>query len=353
MTRVFINAVGTAVPPHDMHRKFLGFAPMILGDDRKARLLARMAERAGVDHRYSVLAPHPEPGRIDAGDVYRRGGFPNTRVRMRLYEENASALALRAVEALGIERMQGVSHLILSSCTGFTGPGVDVQVALALGLDPAVERTVVGFMGCSAALNALRLARHTVRSDPAARVLVLNLELCTLHFQETEALEEMLSYLIFADGCAASVVSAEPEGVELGAFSSAVVPDTTGHITWQIGEAGFLMHLSGELPAAVTTALHANLRAILGGLPEREVALWAVHPGGRSILDAVERAMAGPIDLSASREVLRQYGNMSSPTIMFVLQRMMADPAASGEGCLLAFGPGVSVEAARFRKLAA
>lgn len=112
------------------------------------------------------------------------------------------------------------------------------------------------------------------------------------------------------------------------------------------------MHLSGELPATVTAALHANLRAILDGLPESEVALWAVHPGGRSILDAVERAMAAPIDLAASREVLRLYGNMSSPTVMFVLQRMLADPAAHGEGFLLAFGPGVSVEAARFRKAA-
>ena len=352
MTRVFVNAIGTAVPPHDMHRKFLGFAPMILGDGRKARLLARMAERAGVDHRYSVLAPHDAPDQIDAAGTYQRGAFPDTRARMQLYQDHALALALGAIDALGRDQARAATHLVLSSCTGFTGPGVDVQIATALGMAPGVERTVVGFMGCSAALNALRLARHTVRSDPAARVLVVNLELCTLHFQETEALEEMLSYLIFADGCAASLVTAQPGGLELGAFSSAVVPDTSGHITWQIGEAGFLMHLSGELPATVTAALHANLSAILDGLPESEVALWAVHPGGRSILDAVERAMAAPIDLAASREVLRLYGNMSSPTVMFVLQRMLADPAARGEGCLLAFGPGVSVEAARFRKAA-
>lgn len=350
MTRVFVNAIGTATPAHDMHAKFLGFAPMILGDGRKARLLERMAERAGVDHRYSVLAPHAEPGRVDAGGVYGRGAFPNTRARMQIYADTAVPLALDAVAAMG--NAAQATHLVVSSCTGFTGPGVDVRLAAALGLPSGVERTVVGFMGCSAALNALKLARHTVRSDPAARVLVVNVELCTLHFQETEDLAEMLSYLIFADGAAACMVSAAPDGLELGAFRSAVVPDTSGHITWQIGEAGFLMHLSGELPATVTQALHANLAAILDGLPEAEVALWAVHPGGRSILDAVERALAAPVDLSASREVLRRYGNMSSPTIMFVLQRLLADPAASGEGCMLAFGPGVSVEAARFRKAA-
>lgn len=347
-----INAIGTAVPDHDMHGKFLQFAPMILEDDRKVRLLERMAAKSGIAHRYSVLAPHPDTGRIDSAGFYRRGAFPDTRQRMRLFEEHALPLAIRAIDDLGVDAARSATHLVLSCCTGFTGPGTDLQIAQAVGLRDDVERTVVGFMGCSAALNALKLARHQVRSDPAARVLMINLELCTLHFRETTDTEEMLSYLIFADGCAASLITAEHHGLALDSFRSTVIPDSSGHITWQIGEAGFVMHLSGALPAAVGRTVAAMLPQLLGGRAPTEIPLWAVHPGGRSILDAVERGVGNAMDLRASRDILRQYGNMSSPTIMFVMQRFLSDPHAIGEGCMLAFGPGITVESARFRKLA-
>lgn len=346
-----MNAIGTAVPDHDMHAKFVNFAPMLLPDARQAGLLRRMATRSGIEHRASILAPHPDEDRIDRDGFYRRGAFPDTRRRMALYEEHALPLALQAVEALGREAVLGVTHLMLTSCTGFTGPGVDFRLAEALGLARSVERTMIGFMGCSAALNALKAARHVVRSEPGARVLVVNVELCTLHFQDTTDLEEMLSYLIFADGCAACLVSAEPGGIELGEFRSTSVPDTSGQITWQIGEAGFVMHLSGELPASVRNAMDTGLHALLGDREPGEIGLWAVHPGGRSILDAVERSLGGH-RLTESRAVLRQHGNMSSPTVMFVLQRMLRDPAATGDGCMLAFGPGITVEAGRFRKAA-
>lgn len=345
---VWINGIGTAVPGYDMHAKFVQFAPSLLPDPRQAALLRRMADRAGIAHRYSIFAPHSDPAQIDRDGVYRRGAFPDTGARMRLFEAHATHLTLRAIDALPRDMLTGITHLNVSCCTGFTGPGIDYEIAVALDLPQTVERTMVGFMGCSAALNALKLAWHQVRSDPATRVLVINLELCTLHFRETAVLEELLSYLIFADGCAASIVSTDPRGVELQGFRSTIIPETAGHITWRIGDAGFLMHLSGALPAAVGTVVGMHLPDLLG-LPASEIALWAVHPGGRSILDAVERGVGCPIDLQASRDVLRGYGNMSSPTVMFVLDRIMRG-GVRGQGCMLAFGPGVTVETARFRQ---
>src|SRR4029079_5926861 len=124
-------------------------------------------------------------------------------------------------------------------------------------LAPSVERTMVGFMGCHAAINALKLARHIVRSGPASRVLLVNLELCSLHLQETNDLEQMLSFLVFGDGCAASVVSADPTGLALDRFHAELVPGTRQLITWKIRDLGFDMFLSGRVPEAISRGLES------------------------------------------------------------------------------------------------
>ena len=342
MRRAFLNRIGTAVPPHDVHAKFIDFAPSLLGDDRARRVFLRMAERSGIEHRYSFFEPHPDPAKIDALGFYARGRFPDTGARMRFFEEHAFRLVRDAVEALQPGR---VTHLILSSCTGFYAPGPDLQLIAKLGLDAGIERTVVGFMGCQAALNALKLARHIVRSEDGARVLTLSLELCTLHLQETGDLEEVLSFLLFGDGCAACLVTAEPEGIELERFATAMLPDSAGLITWKIGSLGFDMRLSGEVPQAIGR----DLRAAFPGAPE-ELALWAVHPGGRTVLDAVERGLGlDEAALRPSRDVLRRYGNMSSPTVLFVLKETMAQAPRGCSGCALAFGPGLTAETLFFR----
>lgn len=342
-----LNAVGTAVPAHEVHGKFVAYAPRLLESPRERRLFARMAERAGIDRRYSVLAPHPDPERLDRGGLYGTAAFPTTAARMQVYDRQAPPLALDAVLDLDAD-VGDVTHLVLATCTGFSAPGLDLRLIERLGLDPGIERTVVGFMGCSAAINALRAARHIVRSEPRARVLVLCLELCTLHLQETADLEQLLSFLIFADGCAAGLVSAEPRGLALHGSSSVVIPETAGQITWRIGDAGFAMALSGEVPGTIAQALPSHLEAMLDGRAPEEVALWAVHPGGRSILDAVERALdLSPEQLGASREVLRRYGNMSSATVMFVLKSML-EGGGRGLGCAIAFGPGVVAESILF-----
>jgi predicted naringenin-chalcone synthase len=216
-----------------------------------------------------------------------------------------------------------------------------------------VERTIVGFMGCFAAVNSLRLARHIVRSEPDAVVLVINVELSSLHLQEEAELEKLLSFLLFGDGCSASLVSARPEGLELGVFRAAVIPETSDMITWHIGDTGFLMHLSGAVPGRIRRFLRNDAAELFGNDGSASVAHWAVHAGGRSVLDAVQQGLElGPRALDHSRAVLRGYGNMSSATLPFVLERIIRQRPDDGDGVAMAFGPGLSVESFRFRPAA-
>lgn len=352
MQRVFVNRIATAVPTFEVHGKFVDYAPSLLADERSRRLFKRMADRAQIERRWSFVEPHPDPGMLDRVGFFPRGAFPDTQARMRFYERHAPSLALAAIEELRLgEEARRVTHLIVTSCTGFYAPGLDLQIMAALRLDPGVERTMVGFMGCQAALPALKLATHIVRSQPRARVLTVNLELCTIHLQETSELEQVLSFLIFADGCAASLVSGDPEGLELFGFRSAVLPESAELITWHIGNRGYLMHLDGKVPTTIERGLPAAADRLLAGQDPAELALWAVHPGGRTILDAVEAALAlDAARLAASREVLRAHGNMSSATVMFVLKALLEGDAPDGQGCALAFGPGLTAETMHFGK---
>ena len=350
-TVAHLNRVATAVPEFDVHEKFVAYAPELLADERSRRLFRRMAERAQIDHRYSFVEPHPSPHQLDRAGLFTRGAFADTAARMRFYTAHARPLAEAAVAGLGAAlRPETVTHLIVTSCTGFYAPGLDLQLVEHFGLRPGVERTMLGFMGCQAALPGLKLARHIVRSQPAARVLMVNLELCTLHLQETSDLESVLSFLIFADGCAASLVSAEPAGLELHGFGTAVVPDSREQITWQIGGNGFLMWLDGAVPGTIARGLPRQIAALLGGRDPAEMELWAVHPGGRTVLDAAQAGLRlADAALADSRAVLRDYGNMSSATVMFVLERMLGQDGPARPGCALAFGPGLTAEAMRFR----
>lgn len=353
MPEAFINRIATANPPHDVHAAFIGFGRLMLQQDqRRLGLFNRMAERSGIAHRYSYFQPGGADGAVDAEGFYRLGAFPGTAARMRKFESVAPGLAVEAVEKLLPEgERAGITHLVVTSCTGFSAPGIDLALVERCGLNPSVERTMVGFMGCYAAINALKLARHIVRSEPSARVLAVNLELCTLHLHETAELEEILSFLLFADGCAAALVTADPVGVEIKSFHAALVPDTRELIRWHIREQGFDMVLSGAVPGAIRSALTHARDDILGGA--NDIELWAVHPGGRTVLDAVEEAFALPGEaLSASRSVLRDFGNMSSGTVMFVLDRLMRASSAGQRGCAMSFGPGLVAETMMFRMAA-
>lgn len=350
--RACINAIGHAVPDQDVHRAFIDWAEAQIGEARERPLFRRMAERSGIDHRWSVLPPARGRGSpVDPGGFYA-AGMPSTAQRMNLYAEFAPALAMRAVDALKARTaLDGISHLVLASCTGFVAPGIDQIIAEALGI-PGTERTLIGFMGCYAAVAALRTARHIVRSEPAARVLAVTVELSSIHLQDTGKIEPLLMMLQFGDGAAAALVTAEGAGLVIDRTFALNLPDSADLIGWTIGDTGFLMHLSGEVPGRIQSALRDETvrREILGGKQPGEIGCWAVHAGGRSILDAVEHGLE--LDdraLAASRNVLARYGNMSSSTLLFVLADLL-DQRGQGDGIALAFGPGLAAEGFHFER---
>jgi predicted naringenin-chalcone synthase len=349
----FLHAVGTAVPGHDVHQAFIEWAAARIGDGRRRAVFLRMAERSGIGHRWSVLPR----GEADGSPV-AAGGFyfdrnPSTAERMRLYGDAAPKLALEAVAALRAQvALEGITHLVVASCTGFVAPGIDQIIAAELGLGGEVERTLIGFMGCYAAVSALRTAYHIVRSEPKARVLAVTVELSTLHLQYDDALEPLLAMLQFGDGAAAMLVSGEPGGFAIERPFAATLPDSSALIRWDVGDNGFVMQLSGEVPGRIAEALRDDaFRArLLDGAQAGEIDAWAVHAGGRSVLDAVEHGLSlAPDALAASRDVLARFGNMSSSTLPFVLADLLRDPERR-RGIALAFGPGLAAEGFHFRR---
>ncbi|ACK52293.1 Naringenin-chalcone synthase [Methylocella silvestris BL2] len=352
-SHAYINTIATAVPVHDVHSFFLRFASsQLAGDSRLREAFNRMAEKGGIEHRFSCFAPAADPdgASLDAAGMFRRGAFPSTAGRMQLFSAQAPALAQKPVErALLGEDRERITHLIVTTCTGYSAPGLDLDIVARCELPGSIERTIVGFMGCYAAITALKLARHIVRSQSEARVLIVNAELCTLHLKESANLEELLSFCLWGDGAAAALVSARPVGIGLDRFHAVAIPDTRALMTWDIGDHGFDMVLSGRVPGAIHHALGAAIGDILDGRCVADIDLWAIHPGGRSILGAVERALdLAPDALSHSRDVLRAYGNMSSATIMFVLERMLGGSNGNCSGCAMAFGPGLTAETMLF-----
>lgn len=353
MTTGFINRIATAVPPHDVHRAFIDFAETMLPEGTTRSLFKRMARVSAIEHRYSFVEPVKSEGVQwrDAEEIYVPGSFPSTARRMQVFEKFAPRLAGCALNRLAVteEERRSITQVVVTSCTGLYAPGLDFDIIRHLGLAPSVERTMIGFMGCYAAVNALKSANYIVRAQPDARVLVLNLELCSLHLHETDNLEQVLSFLLFADGCSACLVSAEPVGLAIDSFLAVNLPETSHLITWRIGDLGFDMHLSGQVPAEIKRNLKEIGGEVIGGRDPKSIDLWAVHPGGRTILDGVEHGLDLPPDaLRFSRDILARFGNMSSATVMFVLQQVMAAAQPGQQGCAMSFGPGVTAETMLF-----
>lgn len=329
------------------------------------RRITAVFDAAAIDTRHTVIAELAGGGTPAGGEFLEPGTgrlrTPSTGARNDLYRRAAGPLFVAAArDALDAAPGIGptdVTHVVTASCTGFYAPGPDIEIVRALGLAPTTLRSHLGFMGCYAAFPALRAAADFCRADPDAVVLVVAVELCTLHLHTGDDTDTILSSSLFADGGAAAVVTARPAPagtplLDLDAFSSTLVVEGEDDMAWTIGDAGFDMVLSSRIPRLVEAHLAQALKPLVGDGREghglAEIDLWAVHPGGRSILDRVQSALELTDDqLEPSREVLRRYGNMSSATVLFVLGLLLArarpDPVRVGA---LAFGPGVSVESA-------
>jgi len=326
------------------------------------RLLLALYRRTRVRKRGSVLMDETGGRVSDAffnvpADAADKG--PTTQARMEKYEKFAGELAVhasrRALDRAGIGP-ETITHLITVSCTGFYAPGMDRDIITRVGLPGSVERSQIGFMGCQATLNALRVARAFVDSDPTRRVLIASVELCSLHFQYGWDPEQVVSNALFADGAGALVgeyaAPGTPESPPWIAASngSLLVPESADAMTWRIGTHGFQMTLSAQIPELIEGQLGEWVTGWLDGcgLGLEDIRGWAIHPGGPRILTASERALHLSSEATAvSRDVLTQHGNMSSATMMFLLERLMTEPDRLP--CVaLGFGPGLSLEATLF-----
>jgi alpha-pyrone synthase len=296
MTQAFLQRIATAVPDHDIHQSFVDFAAEMLTDPRARSIFQRLVAKSDISHRYSCLARDPSTSGFtsDAYSFYASGRFPTTAERMRVFEQAAPLLARRALDRLALsdDERGRVRHLIITCCTGFYAPGLDFDIIDHLGLPSSTERTFIGFMGCYAAMNALKQARHVVRSDPGSLELVVNIELCSLHFHHSQDLTDVLAFLLFADGCSASLIGSEPTGFELDSFHAMRIPNSADLITWRIGDAGFDMFLSTQVPNRIAKSMRESATLI----KDQPVDLWAIHPGGRAILDAVEDGLAPALE---------------------------------------------------------
>lgn len=365
-----ILSIGTALPQHHIAQEDIAqLARSFCGTSaRKSRLLPALYRRAGVGSRHSVVMESSDPAdavrqtfypqALDASDA-----GPTTRRRMERYEADTGPLAVaaarRTLERASLSPAE-VTHLITVSCTGFAAPGVDVTLIRDLGLLPHVSRTQVGFMGCHGALNGLRVARAFAAADPAACILMCAVELCSLHQQYGWNPDRIVANALFADGAAAIVGrwSSETETGGRDAMSSAplrllasgstVIPDSEDLMEWRIGNHGFEMTLSPQVPNLIHLHLRPWLTEWLAGraLTIEQIGSWAIHPGGPRILSACQEAVGlRPEQLATSRSVLAELGNMSSPTVLFILDRLCLQQAPL-PCVLLGFGPGLAIEAA-------
>ena len=360
---VYLHHIETLLPPTSYPQEEIAATlkrSVAKGDRRTEKIIHHLYAQSAIERRSSVVTdflPDAEPGIFydRATDAFL---CPSTGARNALYTEAARTMfptiATRTLAASGFAPEQ-LTHLITVSCTGFFQPGPDFAILKALGLSAHVERYHLGFMGCYAAFPALRMAKAFCEANPEAVVLVVCLELCSLHVQWTASMDDLLAGSVFADGASATVVSArEPQSttgaLRLDAFSSAIAPAGDSDMAWTIGDVGFQMRLSSYVPEIIQSNVKDAIQPILEKAvrTQEQVTHWAVHPGGRAILDRVERGLDLPESaLAASREVLRNCGNMSSATILFVLKELLSHGVAPEDTLLaMAFGPGLTIETA-------
>lgn len=365
---ILIQGIGLAAPRFSIDRQnALGFAKTMLHEpDRHTRGLEALYRMSAVHKRGSVLLEQDASSGalIELEQTFypraecsaQRG--PSTATRNARFTVEALPLgrraAMAALDSAGIAPAD-VTHLIVVTCTGFYSPGLDVGLIHDLQLPAETERVQIGFMGCHGAINALRVARGLLAAEPNAKVLIVCVELCSLHYQYGWQTDRVVSNAIFADGAAALVLSSAGEdGRELpdvAATGSRLIEQSQDAMTWQIGDFGFEMTLSAEVPGIIEAQLRDYLARWLArhSLRIDDIAGWAIHPGGPRILRAVQTALAlSDEQLQPARQVLADHGNMSSPTMLFILDRFVKERRPR-PWLMLGFGPGLEVEVALLR----
>lgn len=369
-----ILGIGTATPRQKIQQQHAALlATNLIGNKAPAeRTMRAIYRQTRIAQRSSVLLDETHEG-VFSQEFFQPATSaddhgPTTQDRMARYATEATPLAVEAVEKAltkaGVTPEE-ITHLVTCSCTGFQAPGVDIALMKELGFSNTTSRTHIGFMGCHGGFNALRVAKAYAEADPRATVLIVCVELCSLHFQYTDNPEQIVANSIFADGAAAVIgrsadhpMASEVSGWRLLDQTSVVLPETVDQMGWLIGDTGFEMSLSAEVPSLIGNALPETVTTFLKkhGLERAQITDWAVHPGGPRILSMVEQALQLNTDaLLFSRDVLAQYGNMSSATIFFILETLFVQAHQNHshglpDTCIaMAFGPGLTTELALFQ----
>ncbi|RAU84034.1 type III polyketide synthase [Pontibacter arcticus] len=357
----YLCAIGTANPPHKIPQMQIAdfMATALQFDETETRKLKALYRVSGIAHRYSVLQDYERQN----GDFtfypnhVTLDPFPTVQQRMDVYKEHAVNLSEEAVrnclQQVPAVTLEELTHLITVSCTGMYAPGLDIELVERLNLARSVQRTAVNFMGCYAAFNALKLADSICRANPEAKVMLVCTELCTIHFQKYTQPDHLVSNALFGDGAAAVLMQGKPcqeLSLELQSFHCDLEPAGKREMAWHIGDTGFEMTLSSYVPDLIKNGIKQLTERLLQGLKTtvEEIKHFAIHPGGKRILEVIEQELSlTRHDNRYAYQVLRDFGNMSSATVLFVLKAMMQDLTlkdANEPVLSFAFGPGLTLE---------
>lgn len=358
---VFIHDIATSTPPFSSDQQYIReVMKKYIGSDRKTQaIIHRIYSQSGIEKRHSVIEDFTAS---EKGTLFFNGkakSDPGTAARNKIYETESKKLFVDVAQKLLSDNphisSDDITHVITVSCTGFFAPGPDYEIVKALGLNPSTQRYHVGFMGCYAAFPAMKMAQSFCTSDPDAVVLLVSAELCTLHFQFKNDVDNLLSGSVFSDGAAGMLVSSkEPkkQSFKVNQFASSLVKKGEKDMAWTIGDSGFDMVLSTYVPDIIRDNLQPAIQPLYKQYEtsSKQIDYWAVHPGGRAILDKIEASLElEPDQISASRKVLAEYGNMSSATVLFVLKELLRTSLSKDQNILsMAFGPGLTIESGLF-----
>jgi alpha-pyrone synthase len=364
--QTYITAIATANPPFKRAQSeaaiFIANAMKLEGKE-KTRLL-RLFANSGINYRYSVLGDYTK----SMGEFYffpnneNFEPFPTTADRMAIYKTEAIKLAMRAatqcIAKLDPLPLTAITHLITVSCTGMYTPGLDIELVQQLELNPHTERTAINFMGCYGAFNGIKVAKAICQANPCANVLLVCVELCSLHFQKNPIMDNVIANVLFGDGAAAAIIQGEKkvsQALELENFYCDIIPDSNKDMAWHIGDYGFEMALSAYVPNIIKSGINKFILRLLShqNYTLADIDFFAIHPGGKKILEAFEKALEIP--KSANRHaytILKNYGNMSSTTILFVLSELLSDINKKDHHkkvMSMGFGPGLTLESMLLR----
>lgn len=347
MTGSYIIEMGLANPPYRLKQaesaqvmaKLLGY------DARATKRLERIYKKTNIEYRHTILNPEADYLPVPMG---------GTSERLKIYEKNACALALASIrEGISPRFIPKITHLITVSCTGMYAPGLDIELLMQLHLSPHIERTCINFMGCYGAFNALKVADAICQKDAGALVMIVCVEFCSLHFQPINSEENLIANALFADGAACALVHSQPIGeknLNLTGFRSGLSEYEKKAMTWFIGNHGFDIKLSTYVPMILNEHVKTLVHPLLAffQLILEQIDFFAIHPGGKDILIQVEKALSIPAEKNKeAHEILKDYGNMSSPTILFVLKKLLSRLTTKNNGQKIlgmAFGPGLTIE---------